>query len=399
MTDTEPTIRATLGVDDRGAHRSKPSLRNQLRALERLLRWPKLDVLVLAEKKRELEHLRRVYEKKRSEAEKAAITRKYLSIRKVEEGKILRKLQELKDRSCVDADYDTQETRRLERDLMYVRNFPDGVKYVALFPKSGHTPRAKRLIERYRKRIERQCSDRGLMQAARIPDTDAREQREKQDPEPQLLESPMQNSKMKAAAGTESDEQAQPAQHLRCLEKRDRNCARPSGAQMRQHRGQPKRISLAAEKATKKSSSRRSQAAPKNSTDIYSIYRTHGYALGSFSQTRADRLSGINWGTGPGVSRRSLSQDPLLEPDENPQNPNSPQIAELDDDDDDSIDRHVFIARIKCPEEQTLRFPGTRRSRGRGRRILTDLSAPEAAATIENALTGAERNWSLEQTR
>ena len=69
-----------------------------------------------------------------------------------ERRKLERKLQGILDRG--DKEEDRAQKEEINRDLKYIRNYPKGKKYIALFPTAGHTKASREKLEKMRKEIE-----------------------------------------------------------------------------------------------------------------------------------------------------------------------------------------------------------------------------------------------------
>lgn len=368
--------------------RKQPSLRNRLRALERLIRWRNLAEPALLEKREELERLRGVYERKRRNAEKAAITRKYLPLRKMEERRILRRLDRLRSTRLEDSQAQEDEVRSLERDLVYVRHFPDGVKYVALFPKSGHTKRAKKLIERYRRRIERAHGEQMTMKTPEHPVEDVDVLDEDTGPVPNRPVSVLHAHQRRDHVHAEtvhqnrnskvSSPRAEDASTAGDMNRPASSLAPATYTRTRQQQKVPAANAASPVRLRQAPSPRWPCPPGKDTIGLAEMNQSSVYPARHRKQTLVSDRSDEHR-----ARQRGPSPDPLLEPDEDESNPTRSPLPTHDDDDEDALDRHIFIARLQLPRAQAQGVSEARRSRGRGRQRLICAATKEASATSE----------------
>jgi len=356
---------------EEGVQRRSRSLRNRIRALERLLRWENLATGARAAKIQELESLQRLLHRRKRQSEKDAITRKYLPIRKREERKLCNELQRLLEERPEDVpDYDSKKAQ-LERDLEYVRHFPAGVKYVALFPKGGHSPRALKLIRRFRARIARQLGERVSSGAADIPDKSPEKLTE-------ALEGP--RHAFSAPHNVASSGMRKRSHAVGAVLPPDAVSSLRSDIRSRMHqrtndlqRASRMEMSGDHEKLQDTVQARERQTLRSRSIDDH-LPRVSGRRQ---AQRKADEKSSLEQPEPPtrrcepravATLPRVSYTDPLLEPDTDSETRDSTRIyRQSGDDEDDALERHVFLARLRCPDDRPDRAATTRRSRGRGR--------------------------------
>lgn len=124
----------------------RPSVKNQIRSVERMLKREGLPAKLREEKERELERLRdQGKENKRVEREKKLSTR-YHKVKFFERVKITRRMEQLEkkaDKTRAEED----ELAGLKEDLEYVMNFPRGKNMSACW--------SRRVIRNTRRRSER----------------------------------------------------------------------------------------------------------------------------------------------------------------------------------------------------------------------------------------------------
>lgn len=136
-------------VNKKRSSGNKKSIRGRIRSLQRLLNNKGKEMSVSGKKAKEtelVELLRIRDEHDRRELERK-IAEKYRMVRFFERRKLERILENL-------GDEDKERKKQVERDLRYVKEYPKGRKYVALFPKGGHTEESRQKLEEMRVEIE-----------------------------------------------------------------------------------------------------------------------------------------------------------------------------------------------------------------------------------------------------
>lgn len=134
---------------------SQKSVSSQIRSLERLLK-NKGDTLpdaVRSQKLQQLTELRRLDGEKTRRHTERSIMKKYRMVRFFERRKLERNLYLIEQRGNRPEDMEAK--RLIEKDLFYVQHFPKGQKYIALFPKEGHTDQSRAKVEAIRASIQR----------------------------------------------------------------------------------------------------------------------------------------------------------------------------------------------------------------------------------------------------
>ena len=141
------------------AQAKRPSVKNQIRSIERLLKRDGVPAKLREEKERELEKLRDAgKDNARIEREKKLST-KYHKVKFFERVKLTRRIEQLekrrdaKDEGGLSAE-ELDELARLREDLEYVMNFPRGEKYVSVLVKEGDTEHATKERARLRKLVK-----------------------------------------------------------------------------------------------------------------------------------------------------------------------------------------------------------------------------------------------------
>lgn len=171
---TEPTnihTKAVTTVRGRGRKRStalqKP-VGAQIRTLERLLKNKSraLPPAVRKQKEEQLTQLRRLAGEKTRRQTEGSIAKKYHMVRFFERRKLERILHALQQKGDTGPD-DQEKKAQVVKDLVYVRNFPKGRKYVALFPKGGHTDESRAEVAAIRAQID------NFLNASSLVDADA----------------------------------------------------------------------------------------------------------------------------------------------------------------------------------------------------------------------------------
>lgn len=139
----------------RGQTSQKP-VGAQIRALERLLKNKAHTLPVAARKQKEqqLTELRRLVGEKTRRKVEGSIAKKYHMVRFFERRKLERALSALELEKEVGPKAQAKKAQVM-KDLNYVRNFPKGRKYVALFPKGGHTKKSRAEVEAIHAEVER----------------------------------------------------------------------------------------------------------------------------------------------------------------------------------------------------------------------------------------------------
>ena len=136
----------------------RPSVKNQIRSIERLLKRDGVPAKLREEKERELEKLRdQGKENKRVEREKKLSTR-YHKVKFFERVKLTRKIERLErersERGGALSEDAERELASAKEDLEYVMNFPRGEKYVSVLVNDGDTEHSKKERERLRKLVK-----------------------------------------------------------------------------------------------------------------------------------------------------------------------------------------------------------------------------------------------------
>lgn len=147
--------RARRRPSKRGSMSQKPA-GAQIRALERLLenKAHTLPVAARKQKEQELAELRRLAGEKTRRKVESSIAKKYHMVRFFERRKLERTLLALEQKQEVNPKVQAKKMQVM-KDLNYVRNFPRGRKYVALFPKGGHTEESRAEVEAIHAEVER----------------------------------------------------------------------------------------------------------------------------------------------------------------------------------------------------------------------------------------------------
>ena len=143
---------------DKGKHAQarRPSVKNQIRSITRLLARPNVPQKLREEKQRELEKLERQgRDNKRVEREKKLSTR-YHKVKFFERVKLTRRIAQLEREKEGGAGGDDAEAElsRLREDLEYVTHFPRGEKYVSVLVSDGDTEHATKERERLRRLVK-----------------------------------------------------------------------------------------------------------------------------------------------------------------------------------------------------------------------------------------------------
>lgn len=154
----------TLGVSKPGKlHGGKTSsmrrsVSSQIRGLERLLKnkGKSLPEKVRKAKEAHLAELQRLAGERGRRKSEFYVSKKYHMIRFFERRRLERVLQRLEQKP--ESPEVVSEKTQVLRDLKYVNNFPKGRKYVALFPKEGHTEESKQRVEAIRAEIDHLAS-------------------------------------------------------------------------------------------------------------------------------------------------------------------------------------------------------------------------------------------------
>lgn len=142
------------GRGHNGTFKKPKALKGQIRGIERLLqhRGSSLSAKAKKAKEAQLEELKRMHkEHERREREKV-MHEKYRMVKFFERRKLERIVQNIAQDG--DKAEDAERKKQAIRDLQYVKEFPKDEKYIALFPKEGHTDESRRQIEEIRGRIE-----------------------------------------------------------------------------------------------------------------------------------------------------------------------------------------------------------------------------------------------------
>lgn len=128
------------------SNKGKKAMSSQIRGLERMLRHAhgKLSEAQRAEKTKELNQLRRMVQERERRNHEFKSSRRYHMVRFFERRKIERLLER---------ETDEDKRKQLKSDLYYVKNFPKDRKYVALFPKGGHSAVSSAKVDAIRKQI------------------------------------------------------------------------------------------------------------------------------------------------------------------------------------------------------------------------------------------------------
>ena len=144
----------------------RPSVKNQIRSIERLLKRDGVPTKLREEKERELEKLRdQGKENKRVEREKKLSTR-YHKVKFFERVKLTRRIERLErersERGALSEDAE-RELASARDDLEYVINFPRGEKYVSVLVNDGDTEHSKKERERLRKLVKANLAARAAL--------------------------------------------------------------------------------------------------------------------------------------------------------------------------------------------------------------------------------------------
>jgi len=100
------------------------------------------------EKEEEIASLKAVLVARTNRRKEAEIVKKYRMVKFFEKNKLEKRLKKI---AAGDTEFKKED---VQRDLKYVKNYPRNEKYVALFPKSGHTAESRRKVDEMRARIE-----------------------------------------------------------------------------------------------------------------------------------------------------------------------------------------------------------------------------------------------------
>lgn len=148
----------------RKGSKSKPtgvckSFGAQTRDLERFLKnkGPTLPPQVLKAKKEMLVELQRIASGKQQRKCEFRASKRYHKVRFFERRKLMRQLQRIEEQGNLPEE--AEDKRHVLRDLQYVNYFPKGRKYVALFPKQGHTEESRAKVEAIRADIAQMLGD------------------------------------------------------------------------------------------------------------------------------------------------------------------------------------------------------------------------------------------------
>lgn len=149
------------------AMRSKTVIKKELRSIKRLLTRDGLDETIRSQKSKTLASLEKELARVEEKVDGIAVRRKYKSVMFVERRKVNRKIEQLRKtlESCVDKDERQKVRKDLERaeaDLDYIRYFPEGEKYVSLFPKpERQTEEYKAKQDELREKVRQRKDDQG----------------------------------------------------------------------------------------------------------------------------------------------------------------------------------------------------------------------------------------------
>lgn len=132
--------------NNNNSNKGKKAMSSQIRGLERMLRHAhgKLSEAQRAEKTKELNQLRRMVQERERRNHEFKSSRRYHMVRFFERRKVERLLER---------ETDEDKRKQLKSDLYYVKNFPKDRKYVALFPKGGHSAVSRAKVNAIRKHI------------------------------------------------------------------------------------------------------------------------------------------------------------------------------------------------------------------------------------------------------
>eukprot|EP00741_Cyanophora_paradoxa_P002672 tig00000615_g2593.t1 len=141
------------------------SVKNQIRALERLINKPNLDDDTRAKHQQRLDELKQTADDKQRKEKEKAIASKYRMVRFFEKRKLMRKIaQTEKKLQQIEDDEEgserlSEKLASLQEDMNYVKYYPKGVKYIALFPKGEMTEEQAEALEQKRQQIREQIKD------------------------------------------------------------------------------------------------------------------------------------------------------------------------------------------------------------------------------------------------
>lgn len=153
-------IQPTLGVNKPGKASggkrtsTRRAVSAQIRGLERLLKnkGKTLPENVQKAKQAQLAELQRLMGERGRRQSEFRVSKKYHMIRFFERRRLERILQRLEQKP--ESPEAVSEKAQTLRDLRYVNHFPKGRKYIALFPKGGHSKKSKLRIEAIRTEID-----------------------------------------------------------------------------------------------------------------------------------------------------------------------------------------------------------------------------------------------------
>ncbi|EEH58168.1 uncharacterized protein MICPUCDRAFT_16457, partial [Micromonas pusilla CCMP1545] len=148
--------------------KKKPSTKNQMRSIQRLLKREGLPEKARAEKARQLEALDAIAEEnKRAERERKLSVR-YHKVKFFERVKLTRAMEKLErdNPAATRSDAVAEELKQLKEDLHYVMHFPKGYKYVSVLKNKDETPEAAEYLEKKRRRLRQIIKENMVKDAA-----------------------------------------------------------------------------------------------------------------------------------------------------------------------------------------------------------------------------------------
>lgn len=135
------------------------SVRNQVRAIQRLLKNKanELTPRVRKEKEEEMQQLLRIRDERDRRKLEKEMAEQYRMIKFFERRKLERILEKIIKNG--DKPGDAERKKQVLCDLRYVQEYPKDKKYIALFPSEGHTEESLRKVEEMRNEIKQRSMD------------------------------------------------------------------------------------------------------------------------------------------------------------------------------------------------------------------------------------------------